>query len=127
MTAELFSKIAWHMIERNMHERKQLDLLARLVNLEGFDQMDTDNDGKLSEFEYVSFMLTQMGYVEDTVLATLRAQFAQLDIDRGGSITKEELGAIASGRVQEFVAASEQSKSNAVRQAGRRYSSAYSI
>jgi len=72
-------------------------------------------------------MLTQMGYVEDTVLATLRAQFNQMDIDRGGSITKEELGAIASGRVQEFVAASEQSKSNAVRQAGRRYSSAFSI
>mmetsp|Transcript_39265 Transcript_39265/g.76662 ORF Transcript_39265/g.76662 Transcript_39265/m.76662 type:complete len:399 (+) Transcript_39265:256-1452(+) len=127
MTAELFSKIAWHVIERNMHEGKQLDLLARLVNLEGFDQMDTDNDGQLSEFEYVSFMLTQMGYVEDTVLATLRAQFNQMDIDRGGSITKEELGAIASGRVQEFVAASEQSKSNAVRQAGRRYSSAFSI
>jgi len=41
MTAELFSKIAWHVIERNMHEGKQLDLLARLVNLEGFDQMDT--------------------------------------------------------------------------------------
>jgi Ca2+-binding EF-hand superfamily protein len=57
--------------------------------------MDSDGDGKITEEEYVLFMLVEMGRVTRTELDELFAQFDRLDVNRSGYLDNEDLKLMA--------------------------------
>lgn len=57
-----------------------------------FKKIDTDNDGCLSRFEYVIYMLIEHGLADSADIELLLAQFSKFDADGSGVITLDELG-----------------------------------
>ena len=49
------------------------------ISREQFDAIDTDCDGHLSRFEFVSFVLVQYGIAKPEDLTEISAQFDHLD------------------------------------------------
>lgn len=57
--------------------------------------MDNDGDGKITQEEYIFFMLIEMGRVDRNELEELRRQFVKLDVTRSGYLDKEDLKLMA--------------------------------
>ena len=53
--------------------------------------MDLNSDGKVSENEYVLYMLMEMGVVDSEDVQELRDQFTKFDVTHSGYIESEDL------------------------------------
>ena len=62
--------------------------------------MDWDRDGEVSKLDYVEFMLLTLKRVDADMLHELHQQFDQLDTNRSGSLTKQDLERLAKKRLQ---------------------------
>jgi hypothetical protein len=80
-------------------ERRRVQVYNELVHkdltMEHLKEMDMDGDGEVSRLEYMEFMLVEMKIVEPSVLKELNEQFDRLDVTMSGSLTKNDLIAIA--------------------------------
>ena len=62
--------------------------------------MDWDRDGEVSKLDYVEFMLLTLKKVDADLLQELHQQFDQLDTNRSGSLTKQDLERLAKKRLK---------------------------
>ena len=62
--------------------------------------MDWDKDGEVSKLDYVEFMLLTLKKVDPDLLNELHQQFDQLDTNRSGSLTKQDLERLAKKRLK---------------------------
>mmetsp|Transcript_57489 Transcript_57489/g.67130 ORF Transcript_57489/g.67130 Transcript_57489/m.67130 type:complete len:349 (+) Transcript_57489:118-1164(+) len=66
-------------------------LMEHEFNFNDLKIMDIDDDGEVSELEFVIFMLKSMRKVDEELLLDLRARFKELDITGDGSLSIEDL------------------------------------
>lgn len=87
---ELLSSVADWVIKnrKELAARQKVDQGLTLDTLLG---MDSNGDGKVSESEYVQYMLVDMGLVEKNDISFLKDQFKRLDVTRTGYLDKEDL------------------------------------
>ena len=62
--------------------------------------MDWDRDGEVSKLDYVEFMLLTLKKVDANLINELHQQFDQLDTNRSGSLTKQDLERLAKKRLK---------------------------
>ena len=76
-------------------ERKRFQVegafLERTMTLADLKTMDVNHDGKVSELEFITYMLVAMQKVEDQDLKDLRMLFHRLDKGKSGTIDKQDL------------------------------------
>jgi len=87
-------KIANIYVEREI-EKANAKLLGRELTMEDLDNMNTDDDGEVSELEFIEFMLKTMKKVDQNLLDDLHASFKKMDADGSGSLQKEDLELLA--------------------------------
>lgn len=87
---EILGRIAGYFIrkETNKAEREFMD---RKMTLEDLDEMDTNDDGEVDLFEFMSFMLSKMGKVDIDMMNDLKDLFESLDETLSNTIQKEDL------------------------------------
>ena len=95
---EVLGGIASALIERRK-SRMYKSIAERELDIQRLLDMDTDCNGKVSREEYVEFVLKEMKLVDEEQFAELHAQFARLDIDRGGYLDKEDLKLMAERQI----------------------------
>ena len=61
------------------------------MTLEDLDEMDTNDDGEVDLFEFMSFMLSKMGKVDIEMMNDLKDLFESLDETLSNTIQKEDL------------------------------------
>lgn len=76
--------------QREANEAKTL-MSSRMSN-EIYESIDTNHDGRLSEIEYLTFVLERIGKSTAQEVESIRKRFRELDQDGNGSITKDEVG-----------------------------------
>jgi len=72
-------------------ERAEQRFLARELTMKDIIVMDTNRSGDVSFEEFLSFMLVAMHKVDQDTVDGLRDVFSGLDINRSGTIMKEDL------------------------------------
>ena len=75
--------------------RANAKLMGRELTIEDLDKMNTDDDGEVSQLEFVEFMLKTMKKVDQALLDDLHTQFKKMDADNSGSLQKEDLEMLA--------------------------------
>jgi Ion channel len=85
---------AWIMEVRQRQARKLLWSTSDLT-YEDLEVMDEDGDGNVTRVEFLEFMLLSMDKVDRSLLDELRAQFASLDADGTGVLSRGDLIAMA--------------------------------
>ena len=63
--------------------------------MKDLEEMDTNGDGEVDLFEFISFMLSKMQMVDVELMNELKDLFESLDETRSNSIQKEDLLLIA--------------------------------
>ena len=94
---ELLSGVA----DRVLTKRKELAAerqASKGLTLETLLGMDDDGDGKVSETEYVQYMLVDMGLVDRKEIDFLKDQFKRLDVTKTGYLDREDLKAKAKSK-----------------------------
>lgn len=91
---EILGAVSKVLVTRRQHIRNE-QLLHRALDLEFLKEMDADGDGKVSRYEYITFMLQAMGAVDLDLLAELNIQFDTLDASKDGSLGVEDLKIMA--------------------------------
>ena len=76
-------------------KKANLKLMGRELTIEDLDEMNTDDDGEVSELEFVEFMLKKMNKVDQSLLNDLHTQFRKMDADGSGSLQKSDLELLA--------------------------------
>jgi len=76
-------------------KKANLKLMGRELTIEDLDSMNTDDDGEVSELEFVEFMLKTMKKVDQALLNDLHSQFKKMDADGSGSLQKSDLELLA--------------------------------
>ena len=61
------------------------------MTLEDLDEMDTNDDGEVDLFEFMSFMLSKMGKVDIEMMNDLKDLFESLDETLSNTIQKADL------------------------------------
>ena len=74
-------------------------LMSRELTMEDLDNMNTDDDGEVSELEFIEFMLKTMKKVDKALLDDLHRQFRKMDADGSGSLQKADLELIAKRKI----------------------------
>ena len=80
---------------------------ARLLRLESgnvdtlISKLDKDGDGQISRCEYLCGMLVALEKVSEEELAPLLKRFDDMDADRGGSLSRDELYRLVENRAAE--------------------------
>ena len=65
--------------------------MDRKMTLEDLDEMDTNDDGEVDLFEFMSFMLSKMGKVDIEMMNYLKDLFESLDETLSNTIQKADL------------------------------------
>jgi hypothetical protein len=80
-------------------KKNNFKLMSRELTMEDLDHMNTDDDGEVSELEFIEFMLKTMKKVDQNLLDDLHRQFKKMDADGSGSLQKEDLELIAKRKI----------------------------
>lgn len=91
---EVLGSIASVLVEQKERAAREA-ILNRDLTMESLEAMDVNCDGKVTESEYVEFMLVEMGLAEAGELADLHKQFKRLDVTRTGYLDGEDLRLMA--------------------------------
>ena len=76
-------------------KKENAKLMSRELTMEDLDNMNTDDDGDVSQLEFVEFMLKTMKKVDQAMLDGLHEQFKKMDADGSGSLQKSDLELLA--------------------------------
>lgn len=71
--------------------RAEKDFLRREITLSDLEYLDIDDDGKVNEMDFVTFMLVAMQKVDKKTMTDLKKVFHALDVGKDGYIQKEDL------------------------------------
>lgn len=85
------SSVATHIMERRQMENFRRKLLERELQLSDLDIMDEDGDGQVTQLEFLRFMLVAMNKVDEPTLESLDQYFHRLDVDKTGTLSKDDL------------------------------------
>ena len=91
---EILGRIAGYFIRRES-TRAEREFMDRRVTLDDLEAMDTDKDGQVDLFEFLTFMLGSMQKVDKEMMDDLKALFDKLDASGDGYLQKEDLVLIA--------------------------------
>ena len=91
---EILSRVAAYFIRRET-TKVQHDFMNRKMTMKDLEEMDTNGDGEVDLFEFISFMLSKMQMVDVELMNELKDLFESLDETRSNSIQKEDLLLIA--------------------------------
>jgi Ion channel/EF hand len=83
----------WWLSRRRELRKDQLQL--RPLDMAYLRELDLDDDGYVSRYEYVAFLLQAMDLVDKDLLTRLNVQFEKLDVNNDGLLSIEDLIAIA--------------------------------
>ena len=61
------------------------------ISIKELIQMDVDGDGKVSQVEYLSYMLIKLGKVNQDEIDQILAQFNKIDADNSGYLDRNDL------------------------------------
>mmetsp|Transcript_22560 Transcript_22560/g.48845 ORF Transcript_22560/g.48845 Transcript_22560/m.48845 type:complete len:678 (-) Transcript_22560:147-2180(-) len=92
--------VANFIIERR-REIYQKKVWSQELKVGDLELMDWDGDGIVTKLDYVEFMLLTLKKVDSDLLDELHEQFAQLDTNRSGSLTKHDLQVLAKKRLRQ--------------------------
>ena len=92
---------AWITDTRQRHVRRFLE--AKDLTYEDLEVMDEDGDGNVTRAEFLEFMLVAMDKVDRSLIEELRRQFANLDVDGTGILSRGDLIALARRKLQDPV------------------------
>ncbi|EFJ25541.1 hypothetical protein SELMODRAFT_450201 [Selaginella moellendorffii] len=73
-------------------------ILSRKITYSDFEAADLDDDGALSLTEYMVYKLKEMGKLEKEDLEAIVRQFQELDVDRSGTISLQDINLAQFGR-----------------------------
>jgi hypothetical protein len=90
---------SWIIDARQRQARQQL-WSSHDLTLEDLEVMDEDGDGNVTRAEFLEFMLLAMDKVDRPLVDELRAQFASLDTDGTGVLSRGDLIAIGRRKLQ---------------------------
>lgn len=71
--------------------KAEKDFLRREITLSDLEYLDIDDDGKVNEMDFVTFMLVAMQKVDKKTMKDLKRLFHALDVGKDGYIQKEDL------------------------------------
>jgi len=91
---EILGRIAGYFIHQES-TRAEREFMDRRLTLDDLEAMDTDADGKVDLFEFLTFMLGSMQKVDKELMFDLKALFAKLDASGDGYLETEDLVLIA--------------------------------
>ena len=69
----------------------RIHLKRKMLTKQGFASIDWNNDGHISELEFLQFALLEVGKCDVKFLREVKKQFDELDIDGSGTLDKQEL------------------------------------
>merc|ERR1719253_2105055 len=76
-------------LEHDLHHRQKA-LLGRGLSVRMLEDMDKDGEG-VDRSEFVCAILLQLGKISESDIGALFEKFEELDADRSGVLTKEDL------------------------------------
>ena len=91
---EVLTRVAGYFIRRET-TKVQHDFMNRKMTMKDLEEMDTNGDGEVDLFEFISFMLSKMQMVDVELMNELKDLFESLDETCSNSIQKEDLLLIA--------------------------------
>ena len=71
--------------------KAEKDFLRREITLSDLEYLDIDDDGKVNEMDFITFMLIAMQKVDKKTMRDVRRLFNALDVGKDGFIQKEDL------------------------------------
>jgi len=80
----------YELLVDNRNEKRRLAFFGRKLNQQRISEMDIDEDGEVTELEYVCFMLTNTGLVNQEDIDFLRGKFVKLDTDGDRVLTASD-------------------------------------
>lgn len=91
---ELLGNVANLLTERRQQIRND-QLLNRKLDMNYLEEMDTDKSGDVDRMEFVTFMLKEMGVVDQSLFDELNEQFDRLDVSNSNSLGIDDLRLMA--------------------------------
>eukprot|EP00986_Skeletonema_menzelii_P018424 scaffold26638_cov156-Skeletonema_menzelii.AAC.3 len=71
--------------------KAEKDFLRREITFDDLDHLDVNDDGKVCEMDFITFMLLAMQKVDRKTMKDLKSLFKALDAGKTGFIEKEDL------------------------------------
>ena len=87
---EFLGRVAAAHIDRRNDEVED-QFLDRTMTMADLRKMDTDNDGQVSQHEFLSYMLVSLQKVEQEDIDDIMELFKELDRSKTGHINKDDL------------------------------------
>lgn len=100
---EFLGAISGYVLEKRQ-AKFYASLKNRQINFEDLKRMDTNVDGKVTELEYMVFMLKSMDKVDDSFLQLLKTKFKNMDVIGDGVFSVSDLKKLASIRKNKSIA-----------------------
>jgi len=95
LVTDLLSRIANYIIDRKLRSFHEQLKMKELTEYD-LEVMDADGDGNVTRAEFLEFMLVAMNKVDQNLLNDLQELFHRLDEDNSGTLSKQDLKALAS-------------------------------
>lgn len=90
----LLGRIATFYVDKR-NDDVEAEFFARAMTANDLQKMDVDGNAKVSELEFMVYMLTAMQKVDPSDIQEISELFQKIDKDNNGSITTEDLGFIS--------------------------------
>ena len=91
---EILSVIGGFLVTKAAHKAEH-EFLTREMTFEDLKTMDDNNDGQVSEVEFITHMLVTMDKVDQELIDELRELFVQLDAQSNGVLEPRDLEILA--------------------------------
>ena len=91
---EILSVIGGFLVTKVAHKAEH-EFLSRKMTFEDLKTMDDNNDGQVSEVEFITHMLVTMDKVDQELIDELRELFVQLDAQSNGVLEPRDLEILA--------------------------------
>lgn len=119
----LLGRIATFYVDKR-NDDVEAEFFARAMTANDLQKMDVDGNAKVSELEFMVYMLTTMQKVDPSDIQEISELFRKIDKDNNGSITTEDLGFI-SERTECLQRRSAMNQSNSNRMIGHYFRSSW--
>jgi Ion channel len=93
--------VAAFIMERRQMDNLRRKLLERELQLSDLTVMDENGDGQVSQLEFLRFMLVALNKVDERTLLNLQLYFERLDVDKTGTLNKQDIIANAKAKLRQ--------------------------
>jgi potassium channel subfamily K len=90
ITAKSLSSFHLYLLDLSRNNKYKA-LLGRNLDIKSLQQMDTDGDQIVTRGEYILHKVVEMGLIDEEMLAAASRRFDELDIDKSGTLTMEDI------------------------------------